>query len=211
VGEYIKKNLILIGYINQKNRMAGLPHFSNSIASMNNFEPVYLNQFEVVITPPAVIGGPNVSLLVEHVTKLGGLPEIKSPGTLIEQEYKFATRSYAGPKPDTTVADLKIDFTVNLNEENDAYDYNILRAWNDIVYNPQSGAQGLKRNYVGEIAVVVFNKAGEIFREFKFPSVIPNSNLSELSLDYTGTTIYELSATYRADYWIESRVGQINV
>jgi hypothetical protein len=191
--------------------MAGLPYWTNSTAAVKYYEPIYQNQFEVIITPPAAIGGANVSLLVEHVTKIGGLPEIKSPGTLVEQEYKFATRSYAGSKPDQTYADLKIDFTVNLNEENDAYVYNILRAWNDIVYNPQSGAQGLKRNYVGEIAVVVFNKAGEIFREFKFPSVIPNSNLSELSLDYTGTTIYELSATYRADYWIESRIGQINV
>ena len=35
--------------------MAGLPHFSNSTASRNNYEPVYLNQFEVIIQPPAGI------------------------------------------------------------------------------------------------------------------------------------------------------------
>ena len=98
-----------------------------------------------------------------------------------------------------------------MNEENDAYVYNILRAWNDIVYNPQSGAQGLKRNYVGECAVVIFNKAGEIFREFKFPSIIPNGGLKSIDLEYTATGIYELSMKYRADYWIETRIGQINV
>jgi hypothetical protein len=32
--------------------MAGLPHFTNSRAAINNFEPVYLNQFEVIINPP---------------------------------------------------------------------------------------------------------------------------------------------------------------
>ncbi len=191
--------------------MAGLPYWTNSTAAVNYYEPIYQNQFEVILTPPAVIGGPNVALLVEHVTKITGLPEITSSGTLVEQEYKFAKRSYAGSVPDTTVADIDISFTVNLNEENDAYVYNILRAWNDIVYNPQSGAQGLKRNYVGECAVVIFNKAGEIFREFKFPSIIPNGKLGDLSLEYTGTGIYETSMKYRADYWIETRIGQINV
>jgi len=191
--------------------MAGLPYWTNSTAAVNYYEPIYQNQFEVILTPPAIIGGPNVALLVEHVTKISGLPEINSAGTLVEQEYKFAKRSYAGAIPDTTVADIEISFTVNLNEENDAYVYNILRAWNDIVYNPQSGAQGLKRNYVGECAVVIFNKAGEIFREFKFPSIIPNGKLGDLGLEYTTPNIYETTMKYRSDYWIETRIGQINV
>lgn len=191
--------------------MAGLPYWTNSTAAVNYYEPIYQNQFEVILTPPAVIGGPNVALLVEHVTKISGLPEINSAGTLVEQEYKFAKRSYAGAVPDTTVADIEITFSVNLNEENDAYVYNILRAWNDVVYNPQSGAQGLKRNYVGECAVVIFNKAGEIFREFKFPSIIPNGALGDLSLEYTSNNIYETTMKYRSDYWIETRIGQINV
>lgn len=191
--------------------MAGLPYWTNSQAAVNYYEPVYQNQFEVVLTPPAVIGGPNVALLVEHVTAISGLPEVNSAGTLVEQKYKFATRSYAGAIPDTTVADLKLSFTVNLNEENDAYVYNILRAWNDILYNPQSGQQGLKREYVGEMAVVAFNKRGDIFRQWRFPSIIPSTKLTELSLNYTSGDVYALDVTYRADYWIETRVGEINV
>ena len=192
--------------------MAGLPYWSNSVAAVNYYEPIYQNQFEVVLTPPAAIGGPNVALLVEHVTKLSGLPEIQSSGTLAEQKYKFATRSYAGAIPDKTTADLVLNFTVNLNEENDAYVYNILRAWNDIMYNPQTGAQGLKREYVGEMAVVVFNKRGEIFREWKFPSVFPTTKLNELALDYAGgTALYAIDITYRADYWRETRIGEITI
>lgn len=191
--------------------MAGLPYWTNSKAASEYYEPIYQNQFEVVITPPAVIGGPNVSLLVEHVTKITGLPEINSNGTLVEQQYKFATRSYAGAVPDKTTTDLDITFSVNLNNENDAYVYNILRAWNDIVYDPLSGRQGLKRDYIGEMAVIAFNKAGEIFREWTFPAIIPNSALSELSLDYTSNTLYEVTAKYRADHWNEKRVGQITI
>jgi hypothetical protein len=191
--------------------MAGLPYWTNSTAAVNYYEPIYQNQFEVVLTPPAAIGGPNVALLVEHVTKLSGLPEIQSAGTVVEQKYKFASRSYAGAVPDKTTADLDLTFTVNLNEENDAYVYNILRAWGDVIYNPLTGSQGLKREYVGEMAVVVFNKAGDIFREWKFPSVFPTAALTALALDYNGTELYTVSTKLRADWWTETRVGQITI
>ncbi|CAB4175595.1 hypothetical protein UFOVP1247_235 [uncultured Caudovirales phage] len=191
--------------------MAGLPYWTNSAAAINYYEPIFQNQFEVVLTPPAVIGGANVALLVEHVTKLSGLPEINSSGTLAEQKYKFATRSYAGSIPDKTTCDLALTFTVNLNTENDAYVYNILRAWNDIVYNPLTGSQGLKRDYVGQMSVFASNKTGEIFREWSFPSIIPNSALKAIELDYVAPEVYEATMTYRADFWTETRVGQINV
>jgi len=41
--------------------MAGLPHFKNSRAAINNFEPVYLNQFEVLINTPAGIADANTT------------------------------------------------------------------------------------------------------------------------------------------------------
>jgi hypothetical protein len=192
--------------------MAGLPYWKNSKAATDYYEPIFQNQFEVVVTPPsAVSSSPNFPLLVEHVKKITGLPELNPSGTLVEQTYKFATRSYAGAKPDKTTADLDIVFTVNLNKDNDAYVYNILRAWNDLVYNPASGKQGLKASYVGEIAVVVTDKAQTIFREWKFPSVIPNGALTPLALDYVDNNIYEVTMKYRADYWIEKRVKQIDV
>jgi hypothetical protein len=191
--------------------MAGLPYWTNSLASREYYEPIYTNQFEVILTPPPVITGSEVALLVEHVTKLSGLPEINSAGDLVEQKYKFATRSYAGAVPDTTTADLSLTFTVNLNEENNAYIYNILRAWNDILYNPLTGSQGLKRDYVGSMSVHVSNKTGEIFREWSFPSIIPMDKLTEIELDYTSNDVYEVTMKYRADNWTETRIGQINV
>lgn len=191
--------------------MAGLPYWTNSLASREYYEPIYQNQFEVILTPPPVITGSEVALLVEHVTKISGLPEINSAGELVEQKYKFATRSYAAAVPDKTTADLEITFTVNLNEENNAYIYNILRAWNDILYNPLTGSQGLKRDYVGSMSVHVSNKTGEIFREWSFPSIIPMDKLTDIKLDYNEKGVYEVTMKYRSDVWTETRIGQINV
>jgi hypothetical protein len=190
--------------------MAGLPHWNNSRAAVNYYEPVFLNQFTVIITPPAAIAE-NVDLLVEHVMEIKGLPELTAT-EVIEQTYKFAKRSYAAAAPKTTVADLDIKFSVNLNEENNMYIYNILRGWNDLVYDPLTGRQGLKRDYWGEIYVGITNKAGDIFREFKFKPVIPNGAITQMDLNYTETTrVYEASMKFRADAWKETRIGSINV
>ena len=98
--------------------MAGLPHYQNSLFGINKYEPVYLNQFEVLITPPGpVLGG---QILVQQVTKLSGLEADKTPAP-IQQRYKFAVRNYAGAKPDQTYFDLVLSFTVNLNDANSMY------------------------------------------------------------------------------------------
>jgi hypothetical protein len=189
--------------------MAGLPYWDNSRAATNYYEPIYLNQFEVLITPPTTITQ-NVDLLVEHVISINGLPEL-TPVGIVEQSYKFAKRSYAAAAPTTTVADLEIKFTVNLNEDNNMYIYNILRGWGDITYDPLNGRQGLKKDYYGEIYVCVFTKAGEIFREFRFNSVIPQGGLTPMSLDYLSTGLYECTAKFRSDVWKETRIGEIRV
>ena len=110
--------------------MAGLPHFSNSQASINKYEPVYLNQFEAMITCPNGVGGGN--LLVEHVTKLSGLSVDKNPG-VATQKYKFAKRNYAGAKPSETTMNISISFTVNLNDANSMYIFKTLRQWSDLI------------------------------------------------------------------------------
>ena len=70
--------------------MAGLPHFKNSTVGRNLFEPLYLNQFTVIITPPASINNNTITpLLVEHVKSIKGLPEQAGTGTLAQQAYRF--------------------------------------------------------------------------------------------------------------------------
>jgi hypothetical protein len=194
--------------------MAGLPHWRNSTASKEKYEPVYLNQFEVLITPPPAVAaaiGYGGTLMLDHVKKVEGLPEQAGTGKLVEQFYKFAKRLYAAAKPEATTATLKIDFEVNLNENNDMYTYNALRAWADLVYNPLTGAQGLKRDYAdAAITVNIFNRSGQIFREFNFtPVFIGPDKLTEMKLDYASDEIYRLQATFSADTYTENRLGAL--
>ena len=44
--------------------MAGLPHFKNSKVGQQLFEPLYLNQFTVIITPPSSINNTAINDLL---------------------------------------------------------------------------------------------------------------------------------------------------
>lgn len=190
--------------------MAGLPHWDNSQAARNYYEPIFQNQFEVIITPPVAIIE-NVELLVEHVLTVKGLPEFLTAGSTI-QHYKFAKRAYADGVPDNTLTKLEMTFEVNLNEENNMYVYNTLRGWSDLIYDPLTGRQGLKKDYVGEIYIAIFNKAQDIFREWRFKPAFLSKGLSPLNLDYTNINqVYKITAEFLCDAYKEKRIGQINV
>jgi hypothetical protein len=191
--------------------MPGLPHWDNSTAAAQYYEPVFLNQFEVVITPPpSLVNNEFVGILVEHVTKISGLPEMLTKAG-VKQRYKFAERNYSDGAPDKTSVDLTIEFEVNLNDQNNMYVYNLLRAWGDLIYDPLNGRQGLKKDYIGEIAVVVFNKAGDIFREYKFKPVFLADALNPIDLEYTKKEVYKITAKFISDTYRESRIGQITI
>lgn len=178
--------------------MAGLPHYQNSLFGVNKFEPVYLNQFEVLITPPAaVLGG---AILVEQVTNISGLGVDKTPAST-QQKYKFAARNYAGAKPDTTYFDLGVNFTVNLNDANSMYVFKTLRQWTDLIYNPLTGAMGLKRDYTGTIVISVFNKQGDVFRRITCRDCFPITPIGAMELDYGGTELFQVNLTWAVDYW----------
>jgi len=178
--------------------MAGLPHYQNSLFGINKYEPVYLNQFEVLITPPGpVLGGP---ILIEQVTNIAGMAVDKSPAA-VGQKYKFATRNYAGAKPDNTYFDLTVAFTVNLNDANSMYVFKTLRQWTDLIYNPLTGAMGLKRDYTGTIVVSVFNKQGDVFRRITCRDCFPIKPINAMELDYQNQNLFTISLDWAVDYW----------
>jgi hypothetical protein len=194
--------------------MAGLPHFKNSTAGPGKYEPIYLNQFEVIITPPPAVSGKigfGNNLMLEHVLKVNSLPEYAGSGAaVVIQNYKFSQRTYAPSKPSQTYHQFTIEFEVNLNNSNDMYIYNALRAWADLIYNPLTGRQGLKTDYAdASIQITQFNRAGLIFRDFMFsPVFIGPAKMTETALDYTSEGIYKLTAQFTADSYTESRIGQ---
>jgi hypothetical protein len=179
--------------------MAGLPHFQNSLSSLNRYEPVYLNQFEVSIIPPSsVAGGP---ILLEHITSVGGLALDKNPAPTA-QKYKFAKRNYAGGKPDSTVMNVTTSFTVNLNDANSMYVFKTLRQWCDLIYNPLTGAMGLKNDYVGTMTISIFNKNGDVFRRIVCKDCFPTKPISSMNLNYTSEEIYKIdNFEWAVDYW----------
>lgn len=187
--------------------MAGLPHFTSAKAAIQLYEPVYLNQFEVIIQPPVGVvneqGNGGRTLLVENVLSITGLTVDKNPQPM-EQRYKFSRRRYAGGAPDDTGVKVRIEFETNLNDNNSNYVFKTLRQWSDLIYNPLTGATGIKSTYAGGtyILISIFNKQGDVFRRIKLLNCFPVDQIKSLDLDYTnGTTPYKISLSFRADYF----------
>jgi len=187
--------------------MAGLPHFTASKAAVQLYEPVYLNQFEVIIQPPVGValeqGNGGRTLLVENVLSVSGLSVDKNPG-IAEQRYKFARRRYAAGAVDDTGVKVRIEFETNLNDNNSNYVFKALRQWSDLIYNPLTGATGIKSTYAGGtyILISIFNKQGDVFRRIKLVNCFPVDQIKSLDLDYTnGTTPYKIPLSFRADYF----------
>jgi hypothetical protein len=186
--------------------MAGLPHFTNSKAAINNYEPVYLNQFEVLINPPSGIVDSATTfngegVLAQQVKAITGLAVDIAPAQTVNQQYKFATRRYAGGEPSQSDMTLSMEFEVNLNDANSMSVYKILRQWSDLIYNPLTGAMGLKSDYVGSMSISIFNKRGDVFRRIRIPSCFLSEPINTMELDYETPAIYSINASWVCDYW----------
>jgi hypothetical protein len=155
--------------------MAKLPHYRNSTAAMEKYEPVYLNLFEVTIQPPGGLPNWTTPLLMEQVIKIGGLDVDKTPPAGIQQTYKGWTRSYANSKLDQTFVDITLDFEVNLTEANSMYMYKGLKAWCSRIFDPLTGAMSLKRDYAGgPMTIEAYNRKGDVFRRYTFDLGLPS-------------------------------------
>lgn len=193
----------------------GLPHFRSSRVSREMYEPVYLNLFTVEIQLPKGLTGTNgvseedKNLVLEGVQKVGGLDTNKVPG-VVEQHYKFASRSFANSGAENTTIDISMDFEINLRGSDtgtpDLYTLKILRRWNDLIYDPLTGRQGLKVNYVAPtVTVTMHDKANQPFWQWILYNVFPTKNLPVVDLDYMKKSdIYKVTGwTLRCDFWDE--------
>jgi hypothetical protein len=179
-----------------------LPHYSQDQTSRSGrqFEPVQANLFEVTVLPPA--GVADAPLMLQHVNSISGL-ELYKEVSAVEQKYKFSTRSFAG-MPDSTSIDVAIDFSLNLNDANQAYLYKSIRQWYNNQYDPQTGAMGLKKDYVGTIVIVQFNRAGDIYRTVTLEDCFITSGLPfTTELSYETTEAQALEVTWRCDTFKE--------
>lgn len=181
-----------------------LPHFTQSRASTQRYEPVQPNLFEVTVFTP---NGDDTGLILEHVRNIGGLNNLNPAVEAINQKYKFADRSYAG-MPANTFVDLTMNFTLNLNEANENYIYNAFRNWYKLIYDPMTGEMTLKKDYVGSMIVVQYNRAGDIYRKVTIKDCFPTGQPAWADeLNYDTPDAVELAMTFRCDHWVDENVG----
>jgi hypothetical protein len=82
------------------------------------------------------------------------------------------------------------------------YVFKTLRQWTDLIYNPLTGAMGIKNDYVGTIVISMFNKNGDVYRRVVCRDCFPIKPISAMSLNYTGEEIYKIDAMeWAVDYW----------
>lgn len=196
--------------------LMGLPHFKTSRVSMEMYEPVYLNLFTVEFQLPKGLTGTggisddDKNLLLEGVQNVKGLDTNKNPGVAQLQHYKFADRSFAASGTDQTFIDVTMDFEINVRGSAtgapDMYTLKILRRWNDLIWDPLTGRQGIKVNYVAPtVTVTMHDKANQPFWQWTLYNVFPTKNLPVPELDYSKKTdLYKVTGyTLRCDYWDE--------
>lgn len=183
--------------------MGLLPHYKNSKAGMEQFEPVYMNLFQVSLIPPPGVTVWDKELIIENVIKITGLNVEQNPEP-VTQTFKGHKRSYAGSYVNNTYVDITIDFEVNVNNDNSMYVYKALRRWSDLVRDPLTGAMTPKLTYASKqslMTIHLYKKNGDIIRTWIFPSVFPSSPLPAMELNYEQGSIFKASLKLRADYW----------
>lgn len=200
--------------------LMGLPHFRASRVSRMLYEPVYQNLFTVNIElPDAIVTllGNNAesekNLLLEGVRKVDGLDTQKVPNT-VEQKYKFAQRRFAASGPTETTLDLVLDFEINVRHQvtdgvassPSMYTLRILRMWDDLIYDPLTGTQGLKIEYVApKMEVILHDKKGNPFWVWNCYHVFPNKKFNAPAISYDSKDIYKVTGYGLAcDYWDEA-------
>ena len=200
--------------------LMGLPHFRSSRVSMSLYEPVYENLFTVTIQLPDAIQSllgasyeEEKNLVLEGVRKIDGLDTQKVPNT-VEQKYKFASRRFAASGPTETTLDLSLDFEINVRHQvvggvassPSMYTLRVLRMWDDLIYDPLTGTQGLKIEYVApEMEIILHDKKGNPFWIWKCYHVFPNKKFNPPAISYDSKEIYKVSGYGLAcDYWDEA-------
>lgn len=201
--------------------LMGLPHFRSSRISRELHEPVYQNLFTISIQLPDAIqkllGGAaeeRTNLLLEGIKKIDGLDTQKMPDT-VTQKYKFASRRFANSGPTETTLDLTLDFEINLSHEKNEdgvlhspsmYTLKVLRMWDDLIYDPLTGTQGLKVEYVApSMQIIMHDKKGNPFWVWNCYHVFPNKKLNAPALNFESKDLYKVTGYGLAcDYWDEA-------
>ena len=190
--------------------LLGLSHFRNSRVAKSLWEPIYLNLFTVQLTCPQgmvdTTDDERLNIILEGVSSVGQI-STSFGANATEQKYKFAQRSFAGAKPDRTNVDLTLHFNLNLSYDNGSpenYTYKFLREWVDLIYDPLTGREGLKKDYVApSMTITMQDRAGNPYWQWVFYYIFPTTGVPGPTLNYDSTDLMSCDMTFRADWWDE--------
>jgi len=181
-------------------------HYTGSRAATNKDEPFFLTKYIVTfVLPEALRAKYGGELLTEQINTIGGLGLDKIPEAT-EQLYRSNLRRYPGTIIDTTI-DLEMGFAVNVDNNNIAYPYNIIRDWVKLIWDPATGRQMPKRDVIGSCTIEMHNKLGDVLRNIYFPIIFPITAPEAFELDYNTEAIYELSVTFAGENPTDLLVG----
>jgi len=91
---------------------------------------------------------------------------------------------------------------LNLRNVTDNYVLKIFRAWEDLSYDLQTGARGIKTDYISDnLRIAEANRNGKIWRSYIFHNNMLTNVTGLNDLDYSGTDARKLELTFRCDYW----------
>lgn len=186
-----------------------LPHITNSTAGVNLYDPVHKSIFEVSMELPADIDFADTGLLTQHVLNVSGLDALYRAPEVESQKFMGVDRSYIKPTLQDTKASIEIEFSLNLNDNNDNYVLNVLRAWAALGHNIATGTRSRKSSYVAPwMKIRIANRAGDVYQDITFKDVMLNGPLEmDGGLDYTADDALNVKAKFVSDWWTEQVVG----
>lgn len=176
-----------------------LNHIKNSEAGRNAYEVVSDARFRVTLIPPA--GVTNSSILTEQCISCTGW---RMPGPeAVQQNFARSKRNYASPETDNTQV-LALTFELNLNKTKQNYVYNTFRQWKMKVFNPLTGEEGLKADYIGTVIIEQYLPNGDVYWVRTVKNAWPTGDIESFGQNDVATTDpAKLEITLTGDWYEE--------
>jgi len=180
-----------------------LAHFTQVDSHREKWEPIHKNLYEVTIILPSVLQSihPNATHLLLENTKAAKFPTYPDLQTQT-QRFKYSTRAFVMMPAQTHIDDLAITFNLNQNDNYEIFCFKMLKDWYDLGWNNETGTLHYKKNLVGDVIIHLHDKEGKVVRRVTYHNAMLKQFTGFEELSWEGTTdIFDLTATFVADYW----------
>lgn len=184
-----------------------LPHFKNVTTADSKEEPVYSNLFEINFKFPALnkdkkeYEAATLNVMMLNATNIS--LDLTKPLGVAKQYFKYSGRQFLTTMKDNSIIDdLKINFNLNVSDNNVMTTWNLLKKWYDNAWNSQTGELHYKKNNIGQITANIHDREGVVIRRVQYMNVQLKA-LSSMEFKWETETILSVDATFIADYFVD--------